>query len=37
VVYLGVGVGVILALTSDRTWMKFTRVDRILDGLPRRK
>jgi hypothetical protein len=36
-VYLGIGLAVVLELSSDRTWMKFARVDRILAALPRRK
>jgi hypothetical protein len=36
VVYLGGGVAVILGICSDRTWMKFAKVDRIIAGLPRR-
>jgi hypothetical protein len=37
VVYLGGGLAVVLRLSSDRTWMKFARVDRILAGLPSRR
>jgi hypothetical protein len=37
VVYLGGGLAVVLGLSSDRAWMKFTGVDRILASLsPRR-
>jgi hypothetical protein len=36
VVYLGSGLAVVLGLSSDRTWMKFARVDRILTALRRR-
>ncbi len=36
-VYLGCGLAVAIGLSSDRTWMKFTRVDRILAALPRRR
>jgi hypothetical protein len=36
-VYLGSGIGVVLWLSSDRTWMKFTKVDRILASLPPRR
>jgi hypothetical protein len=36
-VYLGGGLGVVLELSSDRTWMRFTKVDRILAGLPPRR
>jgi len=36
-VYLGCGVAVVLGISSDRTWMRFTKVDRILANLsPRR-
>ena len=34
VVYLSGGVAVVLGLSSDRTWMKFAKVDRILASLP---
>jgi hypothetical protein len=37
VVYLGGGLAVVLGLSSDRTWMRFTKVDRILANLPHRK
>jgi hypothetical protein len=37
VLYLGGGVAVVLWLSSDRTWMKFAKVDRILAGLPPRR
>lgn len=37
VVYLGTGLAVVLGLSSDRTWMKFAKVDRILARLPRRR
>jgi len=36
VVYLGAGLAVVLRLSSDRTWMKFTKVDRLLARLSRR-
>lgn len=36
-VYLGGGLAVVLGLSSDRTWMKFAKVDRILAALPRRR
>jgi hypothetical protein len=37
VVYLGGGLAVVFALSSDRAWMKFTKVDSIIAGLlPRR-
>ena len=36
-VYLGGGVAVVLGLSSDRTWMRFTKVDRILASLPPRR
>jgi|WetSurMetagenome_2_1015567.scaffolds.fasta_scaffold19553_3 hypothetical protein len=36
-VYLGGGLAVILRLSSDRTWMRFAKVDRILAGLPNRR
>jgi hypothetical protein len=36
-VYLGGGLAVVLGLISDRTWMRFTKVDRILANLPPRK
>jgi len=35
--YLGGGLAVVLRLCSDRTWMRFTKVDRILDSLPPRR
>lgn len=35
--YLGVGLTIVGSLGSDRTWMKFMKVDRILAGLPPRK
>jgi hypothetical protein len=37
VVYLGGGVAVVLWLSSDRTWMRFAKVDRILASLPPRR
>jgi hypothetical protein len=37
VVYLGGGLAVVRELSSDRTWMRFAKVDRILAGLPRRR
>jgi hypothetical protein len=37
VVYLGGGVAVVLWLSSDRTWMRFAKVDRILANLPPRR
>ena len=36
-VYLGCGLAVVLGLSSDRTWMRFTEVDRILASLPSRR
>ena len=33
-VYLGGGLAVVRGLSSDRTWMRFTKVDRILANLP---
>jgi len=36
-VYLGGGVAVVLGLSSDRPWMRFTEVDRILAALPPRR
>ena len=36
-VYLGGGLAVVLGLSSDRTWMRFTKVDRILANLPPRR
>ena len=36
-VYLGGGLVVVLGLSSDRTWMRFTKVDRILASLPPRR
>jgi hypothetical protein len=36
-VYLGGGVAVVLGLSSDRTWMRFTEVDRVLASLPPRR
>ena len=35
-VYLGAGVAVVGELSSDRAWMKFTKIDRIIAGLPQR-
>ena len=35
-IYLGGGLAVVLGLSSDRTWMRFTKVDRILASLPPR-
>lgn len=32
-VYLGAGIAVVLAISSDRTWMKFTKVDSIIARL----
>jgi hypothetical protein len=37
VAYLSGGLAVVLGLSSDRTWMKFAKVDRILAGLPHRR
>ena len=37
VIYLGGGLGAVIWLSSDRTWMRFAKVDRILAGLPSRK
>jgi len=37
IVYLGAGLAVVLGLSSDRTWVKFAKVDRILAALPRRR
>jgi hypothetical protein len=37
VVYLGGGLVVVLGLSSDRAWMRFTKVDSILAGLPHRR
>ncbi len=36
-VYLGGGLAVVRGLSSDRTWMRFTKVDRILANLPPRR
>ena len=36
-VYLGGGLVVVLGLSSDRAWMRFARVDRILASLPPRR
>ncbi len=36
-VYLGGGLAVIIELSSDRTWMRFAKVDHILACLPPRK
>ena len=36
-VYLGSGIAVVLGLSSDRTWMKFAQVDRIIASLPPRR
>lgn len=36
-VYLGAGVAVVLGISSDRTWMKFAKVERILASLPPRR
>jgi hypothetical protein len=35
VIYLGCGLAVTFVISSDRTWMKFAKVDRILAGLGR--
>ena len=35
--YLGGGLAVVRGLSSDRTWMRFTKVDRILANLPPRR
>jgi hypothetical protein len=37
VVYLGGGLAVVLGLSSDQTWMRFTKVDSIIAGLPPRR
>ena len=37
VVYLGGGLAVVVGLSSDRAWMKFAKVDRILANLPPRR
>ena len=37
VVYLGCGLSVAMWLSSDRTWMKFAKVDRVLAGLTSRE
>jgi hypothetical protein len=37
IVYLGGGLVVILGIRSDRTWIRFTKVDRILANLPPRR
>lgn len=36
-VYLGGGLAVVFRLSSDRTWMKFAKVDHILASLPPRR
>jgi hypothetical protein len=36
-VYLGAGIAVVGELSSDRAWMKFMKIDRILADLPPRK
>ncbi|MEI7903400.1 MAG: hypothetical protein WCK89_24435 [bacterium] len=37
VLYLGGGLAVVIGLSSDRTWMRFAKVDQIIAGLlPRR-
>jgi uncharacterized integral membrane protein len=36
-VYLGCGLAVVLGLSSDRAWMRFMKVDRILASLPPRR
>lgn len=37
VLYLGAGLAVVVGLSSDRAWMRFADVDRVLAGLlPRR-
>jgi len=36
-VYLGAGLAVICRLSSGRTWMRFTKVDRIMASLPPRE
>jgi hypothetical protein len=37
VVYLGGGLAVVRELSSDRTWMRFSKVDRILACVPPRR
>lgn len=37
VIYLASGLAVVLGLSSDRTWMRFAKVDRILANLPPRR
>ena len=37
VIYLGGGGAVVLGISSERTWMRFTKVDRILANLPPRR
>ena len=34
VVYLGAGLAVVIYVNSERTWMRFAKVDRIIAGLP---
>jgi hypothetical protein len=36
-IYLGGGLAVVLGISSDRAWMRFAKVDRILASLPPRK
>ncbi len=37
VLYLGAGLAVVIGLSSDRTWMRFAKVDQILAALPPRR
>ena len=37
VVYLGAGLAVVIYVNSERTWMRFAKVDRIIAGLPTRR
>lgn len=37
VVYLGAGLSVVVVISSDRSWLRFARVDRIIAGLPPRR
>src|SRR5512136_1854492 len=37
VAYLGTGLAVVVCVNSERTWMRFAKVDRIIAGLPTRR
>ena len=37
VVYLGAGLAVVIVISSDRSWLRFAKVDSIIAGLPPRR